>query len=253
MKKSTILLAFYAMLISANSYGQSLNPPLVDTIFTQCISGQDTVLRILPENVQSSVTAQRWQDQNGVICYCDSVVIPKTSGSNIYSYFFTINSVNGNVTRYVINQPAQISVVDTTSNCTIEFTSVPHLSYAVWSGVSGYTTNTDNYVITSGQPSGYIYLSLECGVKLDSIHYNGCSTDTTPVTTGVEDINKDEISIYPNPFSDKITITPSFPYQMFDVLGKLVYDSKEKEFPSDLPKGCYVLKSPAFNKIVVKQ
>lgn len=243
MKRVIIILAV-ATLFAMNSNAQSR-----DTLFTQCISGADTVLK-------SSVSGVKWTSVGNVIDVCDScdsVIVYPNSPTSLLIGTITVGSTTITYYIHVVNYSSiHILPVDTTGNCNVEFaTDVSGSFLGRWSGLNGYTISGNHYLVNSGAGSGYIYAEANCGVKLDSAYYHDCSTDTIP--TGINDITENNVSIYPNPFTDKFTITPQIPFQLFDMLGKLVYDTKDKEFPADLPKGCYILKSSAFNKIIVKQ
>lgn len=64
-----------------------------------------------------------------------------------------------------------------------------------------------------------------------------------PVTTGINEIENDNISAYPNPFTDKLAITPNTAYKLFDLVGREVYNSENKTNLSQLPVGTYILKT----------
>lgn len=75
---------------------------------------------------------------------------------------------------------------------------------------------------------------------------------STLATAEVKDVN--EISIYPNPFISEIHIKTQEKIDhvsVFDMSGKLVYVSAQKDLNlSHLPKGTYIIKATAGNKII---
>jgi len=58
-------------------------------------------------------------------------------------------------------------------------------------------------------------------------------------TSNVEEVIEDSLSILPNPFSNKFTIEPNYPYRLYDLFGGKI----DKYSLSDLPVGTYFLRT----------
>lgn len=105
---------------------------------------------------------------------------------------------------------------------------------------SGFFSNPFYVEIPNGSSS------LECFVKDSVIIDNQCQ----PNSISDETTEKIYVSVFPNPFYDKITIQtdlsqPIDLIQVFDVNGRLINSTKEQsmiQFDTDLPNGVYYLK-----------
>lgn len=73
-------------------------------------------------------------------------------------------------------------------------------------------------------------------------------------STGISNItNAITLNVYPNPFTDKLTIEPQADFVLFDMTGKQVYASTSKNDLSLLPTGNYVLQAGKTNIKVLKK
>lgn len=73
-------------------------------------------------------------------------------------------------------------------------------------------------------------------------------TFTACVTSGISEIYEKRLRVFPNPFTDKISIEPQMQYQIFDLVGRQVDESRL----SALPAGAYVLKTDKGSVRVIK-
>ena len=72
-------------------------------------------------------------------------------------------------------------------------------------------------------------------------------------STGIQNVVKEAtFNVYPNPFTDKLTISPQVDYAMFDLTGKQVYVSTMENDLSKLAAGTYVLQTGKESIRVVK-
>lgn len=76
------------------------------------------------------------------------------------------------------------------------------------------------------------------------VHYHTCTG-----TSGIENLSEKIVSVYPNPFTDKLTIEPNISYQLFDLIGR----EMDKTSLPVLPVGTYILKTEFGAIRVVKE
>ncbi|MEZ4781191.1 MAG: T9SS type A sorting domain-containing protein [Flavobacteriaceae bacterium] len=102
------------------------------------------------------------------------------------------------------------------------------------------------------------YYGLVCScdatqLKLELDNYNSVISSSEYATTtfllSIKNTDIQEVTIYPNPFQNSIDISNSNlveKFQLFDILGKRLFNSKEKaafvDFSETLKGGIYILK-----------
>jgi hypothetical protein len=73
-------------------------------------------------------------------------------------------------------------------------------------------------------------------------------------SSGINEVKENRgASVYPNPFTDKLTIVPNMPYTIYDMLGREVYCSESKASLSQLPFGAYTLKTIYGSTRIIKE
>jgi len=95
---------------------------------------------------------------------------------------------------------------------------------------------------------------IACGGDNFSNYYNQLWEYTPDTASGIEELEKLEASIYPNPNNGNFSISineKEFNVTVYDVTGKMIYQNKnEKQINlTDKPKGIYLLKIQSDNKI----
>lgn len=176
-----------------------------------------------------------------------SIVITPTSSSN-YTVNGTSGSCSGSVTINInVNPNPTVSVVSTlTLICVGETASLTA------SGANTYTWNTgDNTAAITVTPNATTVYTL---TGYDAL---GCSntavfTQSVSACIGMNELSNSGhlITIYPNPTSNKVFIESNFSnfeFTVFDVLGKLVFESKTNSGNSsfnagEFAKGVYTIK-----------
>lgn len=78
-----------------------------------------------------------------------------------------------------------------------------------------------------------------------SVAFVGSSGD---IWSSMKEVSEKQVSVYPNPFSDKLTIEPNVSYQLFDLVGREI----NRNNLSELPVGVYILKTERGSTRVVK-
>lgn len=66
--------------------------------------------------------------------------------------------------------------------------------------------------------------------------------------SGIGNISKDKVSVYPNPFTNKLNVEPNVPYELFDMLGRQV----DKDNLVELPLGTYIIKTAVGSTRITK-
>ena len=201
-------------------------------------SGANTYNYILGPNFISSV---------------NPINIIAPSATSAVSSQFTLNGLNAQgcstskVFSFVVN-PNPVVVVSPAIpvvciNQTVALSATGATAYA-WTGAGNGSSSSIVYSAGS-TPTNVIYTLSGTGT-------NGCiSTQLVNVSvsscTGLELINGNQVSVFPNPFDNKITINGLIgSVEMFNLLGEKVLSQKiqlnEQLNTNDLPKGIYILK-----------
>jgi hypothetical protein len=135
----------------------------------------------------------------------------------------------------------------------------------VISGPGNYTTvpastksiNLNDWITVMG--GAYEYWNINSGV-LTIGQYNGTPAICNPV--GITNLNEEnEICIYPNPATDRITISSVIPFQnssikLYNILGQIVHKKPHSNGnqiyldASDLSKGTYILEIKQKDNII---
>lgn len=111
----------------------------------------------------------------------------------------------------------------------------------VANSVTAYTDNThpvgvNRYFVSVANPNG-------CNPSERTISSTLSNIYQYTSLTGVEEYLKEKISIFPNPFMDKLNVVPNIAYRLYNIIGQEVYRSESKTSVSQLPKGTYILKT----------
>ena len=134
----------------------------------------------------------------------------------------------------------------------------------LWTTASGQSSNNNSDVCFTG------YSSVSETDTVTLVAYNSCANDTfTLVLSPVDDIEEyfiSQIKVYPNPFTEKITITSQVElniWELSDIAGKVIYKGEFKDnlteiSTASLSKGSYLLKiyskkGSVINKPVIKR
>lgn len=235
----------------------------------------------------TSVPIANFHIDESVVCEGDSVLLINTSTDGT-SYFW--NATNGSISDPTAQQPyfvpassgaSQISLTASNSigsNQIIQTINITVLDGPIASAIpdatnlalpnaivlfSNTSQNADNYVwvfgdgeTTTDQHPWHGYAATGTYTIMLVALRDGCPNDTTYFTVNVGtagELNENniQISIFPNPFSNSITLLGSHieEAQLYDLQGKMIFNKKlngstkvEITLNSSIEKGMYVLK-----------
>jgi hypothetical protein len=152
---------------------------------------------------------------------------------------FTVNS-------NTINTGESVSVSDLTSNCPIDW------DYAIspltgWEFINGTTVSSQNPEIQFNNPGTYTLSLIASNSNGQSLNSDSEVINVLS-TNGVNELNYSEISIFPNPTSEKLNINVKPNYQMKEIkiyssFGSLVQVNEPAKFVdvSSLSTGIYFI------------
>jgi hypothetical protein len=113
--------------------------------------------------------------------------------------------------------------------------------------------NLLNSTLTALEHDNYVYLCGEMSNLLSNSAY--C---TASVATGAPIVNQNGFKAYPNPFENRIQLTPAqgnTRVKLFNTLGQTIYVGQniENQDFSNLPRGVYLLYMERNSQILLKQ
>lgn len=233
---------------------KTINVGIATSITVTALSNTTSVCAGSPATITANgASSYTWSTGSNSNSITVNPLVPTT-----YSVNGVSGSCNGSTTLSInVNPNPTVAVVSTSSLiCAGEAATLTA------NGANTYTWDTgDNTAVITVTPSSTTVYSVT------GYNASGCSnlsvfTQSVSACLGVNEIrNAKNISIYPNPTSDKINIETDFDHfdvSVYDVLGKLVFEKKintsDTNFNIDeFAKGVYTIKLQSDGVSIIKK